>query len=140
MLNNLDDLFLNLKKHFKDYFQLFQSLNAIGLIRVILCIPTVIIIIASDLSVFLLGSVKKMLLLPLIEGKKTLVDSYTSADESITSWKLENYLKNYFFGIFEVIILIAIYGINVSLYVIKGIFNLLYLLFSLNNSRLYTNL
>jgi hypothetical protein len=139
MLTSIDSFFSQLARHFKDYNQVVKS-NGLMILRVVMYIPCIAFIFAVDLSLMFLDGVKQMILQPLLAN----IDIYKNNNENNnenTSNTHSIILKilsiNYIYKFFEGVIMIVIYGINVAIFAVKGSSNLVFLILSFSNYRLF---
>ncbi len=138
MLSALDNFFKELKERIITYLKTFKGSKILLIPRLIFFIPTIFLIFVVDFFLLVLYGVKQTFAIPLVEVKKTLIESYSNSNENVSNINIERIVKNYFFGMFEVMILIIIYALLLSIAALMGTANGIFVLLSLSNKRLYT--
>jgi hypothetical protein len=140
MLTSIDNFFLGLNQGYKEYHQSFKSNKSLVLIRVILYIPSIILIFAFNLSLFFVDGARQLIVQPLLYNKRVIKDLTGDTTDQSTLNPIVLVLTNLTYSFFENVIMIVIYGINVAVFGLKGVFNLVFLIVSFTNTRLFKEL
>jgi len=135
----LELLFKRVKEAYASYFiSLKKGYYPLFVYRIIFSIPTLLFVTIIQVPVLVLEGVRSAILSALIANRNFVNKNSIEDKEAKNKIRLFDLrFQNYLYGVFETLPLIAIFGLNVAIFVVQGAANLVYLIFTFSPHLLF---
>jgi hypothetical protein len=135
----LELLFKRVKEAYASYFiSLKKVYSPLFVYRIIFSIPTLLFVTIIQVPVLILEGVRSAILSALIANRNFVnIHSIEDKEAKNKTRLFDLRFQNYFYGVFETFPLIAIFGLNVGIFVVQGVANLVYFIFTFSPHLLF---